>query len=404
VSELILQDQTIEFAKLVVAAGWEWCGLQEAIPPAPPVLIIQKWGVIKRIPVDPENFDPVKTATLYIPPLEKKMTDKPKLNLRQKLVQIYKNLDHVAKAGENKKQGYNFVRAADVLRAIRDEFATLGIYAETNFEYLGSYDIKTNSGGNMHTATVKATLKLYDCDSDETKVISGLGDGADGGDKGIYKAQTGAVKNALRNGTLLPDEGDPNGGDPEGDQNVDEQTTGNYSHNSSTTAIPDFHEAQHASPKPNPAPKAQKPTEAPKTAPVKPEPVPLPQTSMTPAVAQASIAAPENVPGKGDAYEGPEDTTLPTEAELVEYRARFKTLADDLSTAGKLKTSRGLPINRKLLVFLISITKAADAKNISKSQWDNFFSRVDAAKSNEAVGLIGLAKLVNKANGLDEKK
>jgi len=69
-----------------------------------------------------------------------------------------------------------------------------------------------------------------------------------------------------------------------------------------------------------------------------------------------------------------------------------------------LKASKSLPINRKLLVFLISITKAADAKSISKSQWDNFFARVDAAVANSEVGLLGLTKLVNKANGIEDKK
>src|ERR1700676_5665466 len=137
------------------------------------------------------------------------MTDTPKLNLRQKLIQVYTKMDHIAKNGYNQKQNYEFVRAADMLRAIRTVFAELGVYAETNYELLGTYDIKTNSGGVMHTATVKATIVLFDADSDETKTISGLGDGADGGDKGIFKAQTGATKNALRNGTLLPDEADP---------------------------------------------------------------------------------------------------------------------------------------------------------------------------------------------------
>ena len=149
------------------------------------------------------------------------MTETPKLNLRQKLVEVYKRVDHVEKAGYNEKQRYGFVRAADVLRAIRNAFADLGIYAETNYDLLGVYDIKTNSGGVMHTATVKATIKLYDTESDETKTISGLGDGADGGDKGVYKAMTGATKNALRNGTLLPDEADP-----EADESVDNATSG----------------------------------------------------------------------------------------------------------------------------------------------------------------------------------
>ena len=363
------------------------------------------------------------------------MIDTPKLNLRQKLIQIYNELDHVDKAGDNTKQHYKFVRAADVMRPVRAAFAKWGIYAEPDFTLLGTYDIKTNNGGNMHTATVKATIVLFDADSDETKTISGLGDGADGGDKGIFKAQTGAVKNALRNGLLLPDEGDPNGGDPEADENVDDRTAGSYVHNSSTTEIPDFQDAQrgpahsdYSAPRPTPA--ARPATAPPSTTKASraenesassttlPEAAPF-VTNAAGSPAPASVS-PEHIcidgdhqkctdsavaAAHGDAYEGPDDNgSLPTEEELVAYRTKFKILGDDLSAKGKLKSSQGLPINRKLLVFLIGVTKAADAKNITKAQWDNFFGRVEAATANPEVGLIGLAALVNRANGIEPKK
>jgi hypothetical protein len=165
-----------------------------------------------------------------------------------------------------------------------------------------------------------------------------------------------------------------------------DDSTEPYSHNSSTTELPDFQEA-------NRAPKTQKPTIA----------ECLPQTSPFRQVAEATAdvpAAPAE-PEHGDAYEGPEP---PTEVELKEYREKFRKLGDDLSATGKLKSSKGLPTNRKLLVFLLSITKAADAKHISKAGWDNFFSRADAARANADVGLVGLTKMVNKANGLDAEK
>lgn len=347
------------------------------------------------------------------------MTDTPKLNLRQKLVEVYKRIDHIEKEGYNEKQRYGFVKAAAVLRALRDAFADLGIYAEPNYELLGTYDIKTNSGGVMHTATVKATIVLFDADSDETKTISGLGDGADGGDKGIYKAQTGATKNALRNGALLPDSADS---DPEADTSVDQQTSQND--------VTDFQEARHAAPRPNTPQNAQKRSTDRPTAPVAPQatqnataahptnqPVPSTETHKSSgadaAVAPSSTgnapdAVPEHTCIDGDhqkctdaalAAQGP----MPTEEELTVYRKDFKNLGDDLSLAGKLKASRGLPINRKLLTFLLSITGASDAKNISKSQWDDFFSRVNRVKGLDG-GMIGLAKRVNEANGIEEKK
>jgi hypothetical protein len=431
--EMSNTDAFLDMCRILVAdAGCEWDGLQ--IPFGNLDELNQYHATIHfrhnptrrhlEVPVnlllDKKDWI-AKQIQKVIGPQEKKMTDTPKLNLRQKLVQIYNELDHVEKAGRNAKQNYNFVRAADVMRPIRDMFAKYGIYAETNFDYIGSYDIKTNSGGNMHTATVKAIITLFDADSDEFKTISGLGDGADGGDKGIYKAQTGAVKNALRNGTLLPDEGDPNGGDPEADQNVDERTSGNYAHPASTTELPDFQEAQHAAPKPNPAPKAKPPVEARPTAAAAPKataayapaadgPNQPAQSTATPASSGATAAAAQSptetakvaAPEHGDAWEAPEADCPPTEAEWVEYRAKFKLLGDDLTAHGKLKPSAKMPVNRKLLVFLLSITKAPDAKQISKNQWDDFFKRVDAATANPEVGLVGLAKLVNKANGIEK--
>lgn len=414
-------DKIDQFAALAVKAGWEWCGVQEALPGVWPQLVLQRGPTAQLIEFDPNDFDPIKTATLFLAPKEKKMTETNKptavLNLRQKLIQIYNEIDHVEKAGRNTKQNYNFVRAADVLRVVREAFAKYGVYAQTNYELLGAYDIKTNSGGNMHTATVKATIVLFDADSDETKTISGLGDGADSGDKGIYKAMTGATKNSLRNGFLLPDEADP-----EADENVDDRTAPEpyvnaSTHNLSTTEMPDFQESQHAAPKANPEKTRPTAAVAPKTtavsAPVAAGPN-LPAPSMaTPTLFGAPVAdapsktetAPAAAPERGDAYEGPDDDgSMPTEAELTVYRDKFKLLGDDLSAKGKLKSSQGLPINRKLLVFLLSITKAPEAKGITKAQWINFFLRVEHAVENPEVGLVGLAKLVNRANGIEPKK
>jgi hypothetical protein len=329
------------------------------------------------------------------------MTDAPKMNLRQKLIEIYKRVDHVPKLGYNKKQNYYFVRAVDAMRAIRAAFAELGIYAETNYDLLGTYDIKTNSGGTMHTASVKATIRLYDTDSEETKTISGLGDGADSGDKGIFKAQTGATKNALRNGTLLPDEADP-----EADTRVDEAVDGPY---------PDAYSSQ---------PEAQVARFDPETLQqvfkVKtPEPLSAAEMAGTAAGGQANVqfAGPKNPPSnahfnplpepasavQGDAYEEPEQGVPPTEEQLVAYRTKFRTLGDDLSAKGKLTSSRNLPITRKLLVFLLGITKAPDANSLSVAQWNDFFARAEAVTAREN-GLIDLAKMVNKANGIEPKE
>ena len=259
-----------------------------------------------------------------------------KLNLRQKLASVYKNIEFIEKAGDNSSQHYKYVRAADVLRAIRKAFADVGVYAQTNFELLGTYDIPTNRGGNMHTATVKATITFFDLDSDETKTVSGLGDGADSGDKGIYKAQTGAVKNALRNAFLVPDEADP-----EADASVDEATS-------------------EPAAKPLPAkPRVREHWEA--------------EDNQQ---AQSKVAENAQEPRQSHhclqtkpANKGP----LPDDKQLEEYGKKLAALTEKLQKEGGLKQSRGLHVKRKVFNYLKFVTSQEEFKDISIAQYETFF-------------------------------
>ena len=272
------------------------------------------------------------------------MTDTVKLTLRQKLVQVYAKIDHVEKSGTNAKQNYKFVRSADVLHTVRKALLELGIYAQTNFELLGTYDIATNSGGKMHTATVRATIMLHDTDTDEIISISGLGDGADSGDKGIYKAQTGAVKNALRNAFLVPDEEDP-----EADEKVDNATAPtNARSTSDTTPV----RKVYTPPTQVRMPKAEIPT----TLPVSP----APQSKQVDAIKQK-----------------------PTSEEMIEIRAKFTTLEKELKTApGKLKA------------YLLKTVGVAEPSLITLAQWQTFFSLVDKVKE-DANGTKQLVELIS---------
>jgi len=332
---------------------------------------------------------------------EKKMTENVKLNLRQKLVQVYSRIDHIEKAGYNEKQRYAFVRSADVLHPVRKAFLELGIWAEPNYELLGTYDIKTNSGGNMHAATVKATIKLYDADSDETKTISGLGDGADGGDKGILKAQTAATKNALRNGALIPDEADP-----EADTQVDEAV--DNTQGQPFEEPPDYRDASHAAPRAN-EPKNNREENYPSPGTAVEQP-PIRDTHecidgdhQKCTDAQTRAIAPDSEPQVLETREQADgNDRLPTAEEMDQYRSKFHTLAIELAEKGKLKNSPKLPASRKILVFLQKITGVDKVPDIKKHQWEDFFVRAEHVKTLEE-GFVGLAKLVNKANGIEDE-
>lgn len=156
--------------------------------------------------------------------------------------------------------------------------------------------------------------------------------------------------------------------------------------------------APKAQPASRPAPAAQSAAKASAPAPATPSAGPSPtevqlKLNDTPAVA-------EREPGDEPTASG--DHAVPNEEELKPFRVLFQKLGDDLSTLGKLKSSKGLPINRKLLVWLLAVVGAADAKEVTIGQWKKFFSRVDATKAqfgDEA--FVKLTGLVNAANGIE---
>jgi hypothetical protein len=157
-----------------------------------------------------------------------------------------------------------------------------------------------------------------------------------------------------------------------------------------------------APPRPQSAPKSEKTTGTPISSPKAPQEAPNASVEPSATNAAGNPATVSASPEHGDAYEGPDDDgTLPTEEELTAYRKQFSDLGTELK--GKLKTSDGLPVNRKLLTFLMKMAGVGNAKQISKAGWDNFFTRVEAAKAKPEVGLVGIAKMVNKANGIEEK-
>jgi hypothetical protein len=416
------QSKVLQFAKLAMAAGWEWCGYQESIPPLLPELVVQrKYAGALRIPFDPADFEPETLAKLHLFRQERKMATT--LSLKEKLHTIYEMLDHIDKAGHNKAQNYDYIQAADVTRAIRSQLIEQRIYAEVNFDFVGGpFTIaRAKEPTAPFTAVlVKCSVVFHDLDSDAVLTGSGLGTGADTGDKAAYKAQTGAFKYALKNSCMVPDEADP-----EADENIDEGGRSNRDEE------PDFQDAkrqrdrqeQVRQPKQDARPTQTPPSQdgatsaAGKSAnvsksnpPAEPPPTEARSTKLQDSAPSAKPAdAPSTTldvldaePEKGDAFEGPDEDRMPTEAELDTYRKAFNALGNDLADKGKLKASKNLPAPVKLRVFLLSITGANSPKEMTNSQWIDFFNRVDKAVGLET-GYVGLAKLVNKANGIEDK-
>lgn len=139
-----------------------------------------------------------------------KAVPQPRPNLRQKLVACMQEIEHVDKRGDNRAQGYKYVKAEDVINAARAVMAKNGIaFAATEIGVEDREDYETKSGATMSVVRVRMLFKFLDCDSEEQIEVCGTGEGQDTGDKGINKAKTAALKYVLTQNLLMSTGDDP---------------------------------------------------------------------------------------------------------------------------------------------------------------------------------------------------
>lgn len=274
------------------------------------------------------------------------------LTLVQKLKTIYEKIDHIEKRGKNKQQNYNYVKAADLAHAVRNAFTELGIYAEVNFSFINSFEFKTSSGTHMNGVNVQCSITFHDADDPTaTKyTASGIGSGSDTTDKSAFKAQTGALKYALRNAFIVPDEADP-----ENDSNEE--------------AEEEVETVSRSEPR-----RERRPAPA-----QKPEPEPETEEETKPELPTASGQLAKDY--------------IPQGEELDAIRNRYELLGKDLASAGL--NSKGGTQGQKRLAYLLQVTGAPDAKQVTRNQWNTFFEVVSTVKSGP--GIKELVKLVNEA-------
>lgn len=142
--------------------------------------------------------------------------------LRQKLLDVMKQCAFVGKDGYNKFNKYRYITAAKINDTVNSALVEAGIATTAESELLDLREVATKEGKAERLATVKIKITLYDVDSEDTLVISGVGSGQDVGDKGIAKAQTMAVKYAWKDALLIADASD----DPDSDSNSDSDGVG----------------------------------------------------------------------------------------------------------------------------------------------------------------------------------
>lgn len=144
--------------------------------------------------------------------------NKPK-TLIAKLAEAMAEMDWVKKRGKNKFFNYEYATESDILGAIRPELAKRGVWVQTLIDSVEERETgrQTREGLPIKQVHVRTRHVFHDGDSDKTMEINGYGVGEDTGDKGVYKAVTGAVKYAFSKNFLVS-----TGDDPEGDSKVEE--------------------------------------------------------------------------------------------------------------------------------------------------------------------------------------
>lgn len=132
------------------------------------------------------------------------------LSLYRKLNKIMEEVGSLDKDKKNTTQGYEYLSESNVKHAIQPLLVKHGVLFKVDL--VRSYvdrELTTKMGGTLIKTEAELKYTFIDCDSKEMLEGTFMGSGTDSGDKGIYKAITGAIKYILTSTFLIPTGDDP---------------------------------------------------------------------------------------------------------------------------------------------------------------------------------------------------
>jgi hypothetical protein len=142
-------------------------------------------------------------------------------SLVRKLTEVMQKVKHIPKNGYNKFHKYHFATESDVAEKVREELAERCVMMIPDVTKMETREHKNRSGATEYIVTVWMKFTFMDGESGEEIVFNSVGEGQDAGDKGSYKAITGAQKYALLKAFMIP-----TGDDPEADTDADKRNKG----------------------------------------------------------------------------------------------------------------------------------------------------------------------------------
>lgn len=140
------------------------------------------------------------------------------MSLLSKLLQVATAIPEINKTGYNSFHDYKYVTEEDIVKPVRELLYKNNVLLFTSVE-----DVRQEN----ELTTLIMTFTFYDVDSGESMSFKWVGQGADKGDKGVYKAQTGALKYFLLKTFLIPTATDPENSKLEDNSKYDEPATDN---------------------------------------------------------------------------------------------------------------------------------------------------------------------------------
>ncbi len=129
-------------------------------------------------------------------------------NLAQKILAVMRVVESVTKDKRNEHFNYGYASGEAIVTALRTAMIEQGMILSTTHKSCTEIIQKTDKGDQTLTK-LEVEFTLEDADSGEKKSGPFYGYGADKGDKGLYKAMTGAQKYFLKETFLVPTPDDP---------------------------------------------------------------------------------------------------------------------------------------------------------------------------------------------------
>lgn len=130
-------------------------------------------------------------------------------NILGKLHAIMSEVNYIQKDKRNSFHGYNYASEAAIKEKLHELLVKHKVLFSTSIDGFSNERVTTKKGDQELLTQVRIKYAFFCVDSGENVSGEFVGFGQDAGDKGVYKAITGAIKYILTSTFLIPTGDDP---------------------------------------------------------------------------------------------------------------------------------------------------------------------------------------------------